>query len=126
MLSVIYYAIEVLKIKNILICGHYGCGGIHTAMNHEPQGFIDNWLNHIRDVYDEHGEELTKINDLEARERRLVELSVKQQAINLSKISFIQNRWKKEEYPHIHGIIFDMETGKLKNLGISFSGKQQA
>jgi len=125
MLSVVYFAIEVLGIENILICGHYECGGVHAAMNTGPQGFIDNWLNHIRRVQQDNAKELNAIKDDDAREKRLVELNVKQQVENLSNISFIQNRWKNSKHPYIHGIVFDVKSGKLKDLGITTNQIQE-
>lgn len=125
MLSAVYYAITALKVKHILVCGHYGCGGVQAAMTNQSHGFIDNWLTHIRDVYEKHSHELDKIEDLKKRSDRLVELNVYEQVHNLAKVSFIQEQWENSRYPYIHGIVYGLETGKLKNLNITINSLKQ-
>lgn len=121
MLSVVYYAITQLKVKHVLVCGHYGCGGILAAMSNESLGFIDNWLTHIKDVYDKHYDELKKIDDFNLRAKRLVELNVTEQVLNLAKVTFIQNLWEEGEFPYIHGIVYGLDDGKIKDLGVTIN-----
>lgn len=116
MLSVLQYAVEALKIKHIILCGHYGCGGVQAAMGHEYLGPINQWLCHIKDVYRDHHEELEQIKDLDKRADRLVELNVIAQAYNLVKTSVVQNAWRVEEFPIIHGWVYSLRDGLLNEL----------
>lgn len=116
LLSVVNYAVKILKVKHIIVCGHYGCGGIKAAMGNEPMGFLDNWLVHIKDVYRLHKEELDSIADEDERAERFVELNVKEQVNNLSMVSFIQEEWEKGEYPYIHGWVYGLKDGLIKDL----------
>lgn len=116
LLSVVYYAIKVLKVKHVIVCGHYGCGGVEAAMSHHRYGYIDGWLRHIKDVYRFHEKELDNIADDGARFDRLVELNVVEQVNNLAKVSFIQEEWEKNEFPYIHGWVYNLHTGKIKEL----------
>lgn len=116
LLSVVYYAVFELKVKHIILCGRYGCGGIRAAMNNQPYGFLDNWLYSIQDVYRFHKAELDAIEDIHAKEDRFVELNVREQVLNLAKISFIQEAWNKSEFPFIHGWVYQMDNGLLKDL----------
>ncbi|MCB9230115.1 MAG: carbonic anhydrase [Bacteroidia bacterium] len=122
-LSVINYAVKVLKVKHIIVCGHYGCGGVLAAMSNNKFGFLDNWLMHIKDVYRLHEGELDGIDDLEERGRRFVELNVVEQVLNLSRISFIQEEWEIGEFPYIHGLVYSLEDGVLHDLEISVNSK---
>ena len=121
LLSVVYYAVKNLHVKHIIVCGHYGCGGVRAAMSNESFGFLDNWLIHIKDVYRLHRNELDKIKNDEEREKRFVELNVQEQVNNLAMVSFIQEEWAHGEFPYIHGWVYDLEDGILKNLGISIN-----
>lgn len=103
LLSVLSYAVEVLKVKHIIVCGHYGCGGVLAAMGNKQFGLIDNWLRHIKDVYRIHQQELDAIQDEHLRGKRLVELNVIEQVSDLAKTSIIQNAWKREQPLHLHG-----------------------
>lgn len=116
MLSVLQYAVEVLKVKHVIVCGHYGCGGVRTAMSRKDLGLINKWLRHIKDVYRFHAQELDAIADPELRADRLVELNVIEQVHHLSDISFVQKAWRENERPMLHGWIYDMKTGLLKDL----------
>lgn len=116
LLSVVNYAVKALQVKHIIICGHYGCGGVRAAMSNDSYGLLDNWIVHIKNVYRMHQEELEAIEDPVAREQRFIELNVKEQVNNVSKLSFIQEEWKKGEFPYIHGWVFNIENGKLQNL----------
>jgi carbonic anhydrase len=119
LLSVAYYAVKVLKVPHVIVCGHYGCGGIAAAMSHKRYGYIDSWLRHIKDVYRLHHQELEKISDMEMRTNRLVELNVEEQVKHLASVPFIQEEWENGEFPYIHGWVYDLKTGKIKDLGVT-------
>lgn len=116
LLSVLQYAVEVLKVKHIIVCGHYGCGGVKQALSNKYLGLIDKWLRNIKDVYRLHQHELDGIADREKRFRRLVELNVQEQAWKLAQTSFVQHAWKTEQRPMIHGWVYDLHTGYLNDL----------
>ncbi|TXK51881.1 carbonic anhydrase [Pontibacter qinzhouensis] len=118
MLSVLQYAVEVLKVKVIIVCGHYGCGGVAAAAGNQQFGLIDNWLRNIKDVIRLHEEEIMAINDEKARHRRLVELNVIEQVHNLSKTSIIQNALQSENPPKLYGLVYDLKEGYLKDLEV--------
>jgi carbonic anhydrase len=118
-LSVIQYAVEILKIKHIIVCGHYGCGGVAAAMEPCNHGLIDNWLRHIRDVYRFHQTELDVIEDPTKRKDRLCELNVIEQVKNVSDFTVVKNAWKSGQVLHIHGWIYHLEDGLLKDLNIT-------
>ncbi|RZK00414.1 MAG: carbonic anhydrase, partial [Flavobacterium sp.] len=118
LLSVLHYAIRYLKIKHIIVCGHYECGGVLAAMSNKKFGFIDNWLSNIKDVYNDHHNELELIQNEKAKGKRLVELNVARQVHNLSKISLIQESWKETGYPVVHGWVYDIADGLIKDLDI--------
>lgn len=116
MLSVLQYAIEVLRVKHVIVCGHYGCGGIKNALSHQHLGLINKWLRNIKDVYRLHQRELEGINDSNLRFRRLVELNVEEQVWKLAETSFVQHSWKKEQRPILHGWVYDLHTGYINDL----------
>jgi carbonic anhydrase len=120
MLSVLSYAVEVLKVKHIIVCGHYGCGGVLAAMENKQFGLIDNWLRHIKDVYRLHFKELDAISNTKDRADRLVELNVIEQVQDLGKTSIVQNAWKREQPLHIHGWVYDVKDGIIKDLRMNF------
>jgi carbonic anhydrase len=122
MLSVLSYAVEVLKVKHIIVCGHYGCGGVLAAMENKQFGLIDNWLRHIKDVYRLHYKELDSIQDKKQKADRLVELNVIEQVQDLGKTSIVQNAWKREQPLHLHGWVYDVKDGLIKDLGVNFKG----
>lgn len=119
LLSVVYYAVKYLKIKHILVVGHYGCGGVLAAMSNNSFGFLDNWLVNIKNTYSKYQDELDAIDDEHKRGDRLVELNVIEQVRNLVKISFIQEEWENGEYPHVHGLVYSLANGKLVDLDVS-------
>lgn len=121
LLSVLYYAVKVLKVKHIIVCGHYGCGGVLAAMSKKKFGFLDPWLSNIKSVYQMHKAELDAIEDEGARGERYVELNVQEQVNNLSKISFLQEEWEAGELPHVHGWVYSLKDGLLKDLGVTKS-----
>ena len=114
MLSVVQYAVEVLEVRHIIICGHYGCGGVKTALSRRHLGLINKWLRHIKDVYRLHAAELDAIQDENRRNERLVELNVEEQVSHLAELSFVQLAWKRHRRPMLHGWIYDIHTGRLK------------
>ena len=116
MLSVVQYAVEVLKVKHIIICGHYGCGGVRAAMSRQHLGLINKWLRHIKDIYRLHATELDAIPDDGPRLERLIELNVFEQVHHLAQLSFVQLAWKREQRPTLHGWIYDIHTGYLKQI----------
>lgn len=115
MLSVLDYAVNVLKVKHIIVCGHYGCGGVHTAMTNKKVGLIDNWIRHIKDSYRFHKEELDAIKDNKARFDRFVELNVVEQVHDLAKTSIIQEAWNIGQEVHIHGWVYAIEDGIIRD-----------
>lgn len=125
LLSVVHYAIKLLKVKHIIVCGHYGCGGVKAAMGNETFGFLDNWLMHIKDVYRLHQKELDAIPETSVRENRFVELNIIEQVNNLAKVSFIQEEWESNHFPCIHGWAYSLENGLIKDLQVSLNSKQQ-
>lgn len=125
LLSVLDYATNILKVKHILVCGHYGCGGVKAAMDNQQYGLIDNWLRHIKDVYRLHETELNAIEDFDARFNRFVELNVIEQVHDLAKTSIVQNAWKSGQELHIHGWVYTISTGLVKDLGVNFHDNSQ-
>ena len=121
MLSVLSYAVEVLKVKHIIVCGHYGCGGVLAAMENKQFGLIDNWLRHIKDVYRYHYKELDAIEDKTQRARRFVEVNVMEQVHDLCKTSIVQNAWKNKQPLHVHGWVYDIHDGIIKDLEVTFT-----
>ena len=119
-ISTIQYAVEHLKVKHIIICGHYGCGGIEAAMSSKNLGLLNPWLRNIRDIYRLHHVELDAITDEHKRYNRLVELNVQEQCINVIKLACVQERYIVDEFPIVHGWVFDIATGKLKDLNLDF------
>lgn len=121
MLSVLDYAVNVLKIKHIIVCGHYGCGGVKTAMGSSSIGILDNWIRHIKDIYRLRKRELEAIEDEKERFDRLVEFNVKYQVLNLAFTSIVQSAWKNGQELAVHGWVYELNSGYVKDLGVSFS-----
>jgi len=125
MLSVLDYAVNVLKVRHVIVCGHYGCGGVLAAMGSQQFGIIDNWLRNIKDVYRIYSKELDAIEDDKVRFDRLVELNVMEQVFDLTKTSIIQNAWRERNLPIVHGWVYSLNTGIIKDLGVSFDRSSQ-
>lgn len=121
MLSVLDYAVNSLKVQHVIVCGHYGCGGIKAAMGNSSIGIIDNWIRHIKDVYRFHHEELDAIVDERERFNRFVEVNVKEQVMDLAKTSIVQNAWSGRQKLHIHGWVYGLDSGYVTDLGVNFS-----
>ncbi len=119
LLSVVNYAVKVLRVKHIIVCGHYGCGGVQAAMSNDKFGFLDNWLMNIKDVYRLHEKELDAIENKDERFDRFVEVNIMEQVNNLAKVSFIQEEWDEGEFPYIHGWVYSLKDGLLKDLNVS-------
>ena len=111
MLSVLQYAVEVLKVKHIIVCGHYGCGGVRAAMGRNSLGLINKWLRNIKDVYRFHREEIDTLTNEDERLNKLIELNVQEQVTNLAKTSIVQKAWKSDHRPHLHGWVYDLHDG---------------
>lgn len=125
LLSVVNYAVKVLKVKHIIVCGHYGCGGVRAAMGNQKFGFLDNWLLHIKDVYRIHQDELNAIENEDERADRFVELNVQEQVNNLSRVSFIQEEWENGEFPYIHGWVYSLKDGLIKDLNTNVNSHKK-
>jgi carbonic anhydrase len=119
MLSVLDYAVNVLEVRHVIVCGHYGCGGVRAAMGNQQYGLIDNWLRHIKDVYRIYADELDAIVDPVERENKFTEYNIIEQVNDLSKTSIIQNAWAKRSLPFIHGWVYDIKNGYIKDLKVS-------
>ena len=121
MLSVLDYAVNALKVKHVIVCGHYGCGGVKAAMGNSSIGIIDNWIRHIKDVYRFHQNELDAITDEKERFNKFVEVNVKEQVLDLAKTSIVQNAWKNGQELSIHGWVYGLNSGYVTDLGVNFS-----
>lgn len=119
-MSVINYAVKHLRVKHIIVCGHYNCGGVKAAMQPVDMGILNPWLRNIRDVYRLHKDELNKIGEEQKRYDRLVELNVQEQCINIIKTAVVQQRFLEEGLPTVHGWVFDLHSGRLVDLKINF------
>lgn len=124
-LSVLQYAVDVLKIEHVIVCGHYGCGGVAAAMHDNQLGIMDSWLMNIRDVYAQSHIELDKIKDETERSNRLVELNVLRQVHNICHTTVLQNAWDRKQPVCIHGWIYELSTGKLRDLNCCVSSMDQ-
>jgi carbonic anhydrase len=116
LLSVLEYAVRYLEVKHVIVCGHYGCGGVKASLGNHSFGIIDGWLRPLKDIARIHAAELDAVADPEARTNRLVELSVREQVENLAKTTVIQRHWQEHGRPHLHGWVYGLDSGVLKNL----------
>ena len=121
MLSVLDYAVNALKVKHVIVCGHYGCGGVKAAMGNSSIGIIDNWIRHIKDVYRFHQKELDAIENEKERFNKFVEINVKEQVMDLAKTSIVQNAWKNGQELSLHGWVYGLNDGYVTDLGVNFS-----
>ena len=118
-LSVLQYAVEILKVEHVIVCGHYGCGGIEAAVEDQRHGLIDNWLRHVRDVYQRHHEQLKRLRGKPALLRRLCEFNVKEQVTNVANTTTVQDAWRRGQRLCLHGWVYDIHDGLLKDLRVS-------
>jgi len=125
-LSVLQYAVENLKIKHVIVCGHYGCGGVKAAVSAQPHGLIDNWLRPIEELYRRQKAELMTIRDEEERFKRLCELNVVEQVKNVGNTTIVQEAWRRGQPLCIHGWIYGISNGLLKDMGVSISSPEEA
>lgn len=123
LLSVLEYAVKFLGVKHIIVCGHYGCGGVKAAMSNDLHGFVDNWLRNIKDVYNKNSKELDAIADLDKRTDRLTELNVVEQVRNLAKTTIVQEAWRTRQL-HLHGWVYGINSGLVTDLSVIHDGTQ--
>jgi carbonic anhydrase len=121
-LSVLQFAVDVLKIRHIIVCGHYRCSGVRAALDNTRHGLVDNWLRHIQDVRDKHARELGKIDNGDARAARLCELNVIEQVTNVARTDCVMNAWSRGEELDVHGWIYDVADGLLHDLRVTLRG----
>jgi len=124
-LSVMQYAVDVLKVEHIIVCGHDGCGGVKAAMSNLQFGLIDNWLRHVQDVVHEHEEELAKIEDENERLDRLCELNVIEQVRNVGRTTIVQSAWQRGQELVVHGWIYGLQDGLLRDLGVTIDNADE-
>jgi carbonic anhydrase len=124
-LSVIQYAVDVLRVRHIIVCGHFGCGGVEAALDDRPLGLIDEWLKHVRAVRDKHGAQLGALKKV-IRVNRLCELNVIEQALNVAKTDLVRHAWTRQQRVSIHGWIYSIENGLLRDLGLCIDQEQTA
>jgi carbonic anhydrase len=124
-LSVLQYAVDVLQVRHVIICGHYGCGGLKAACEDAGHGLIDNWLRHLRDVRQKHAAALDRIGDEQARHRRFCELNVLEQARNICCTAIVQDAWARGQAVAVHGWIYDLADGLLRDLGLCVTGPEE-
>jgi carbonic anhydrase len=125
MLSVLQYGVDFLRVKHIIVCGHYECGGVKAAMQKPQMGLADNWLRNIRDVYAAHRDELDALTDPQARYDRLVELNVHRQVFNVCHTNIVQNAWARGEKLAVHGWIYGLRDGILRDMNLCISSAAQ-
>ncbi|MGK9475838.1 carbonate dehydratase [Melioribacter sp. OK-6-Me] len=125
-LSVIQYAVEILNVEHIIVCGHYGCGGVKAAMESKEHGLIDNWLRHIKDVYRFNQDMFKEVKNPEDRIDMMCRLNVIEQVRNLCGTSIIQKRWKEKKNLSVHGVIYSLKDGLLQDLNVSISSMSEA
>ena len=118
-LSVLQYAVDVLKVGHVIVCGHYGCGGIRAALDGTAHGLIDNWLQHVQDVKEAHQAELLSFADVDARINRLAELNVMEQVRNIARTTIVQDAWRRDQPLELHGWIYGLTDGLLHDLGVT-------
>lgn len=123
--AVLQYAVEVLKVKHIIVCGHYGCGGVRAAMQNQSLGLIDNWLMHIRDTYQKYEKEIRSISDEEKKVNRLCECNVEVQVYNVCHNPFVQRAWNNGQSLSVHGWIYSLKNGLLKDLDLCISSNEE-
>ncbi|MEL1242933.1 carbonate dehydratase [Flavobacterium sp. DGU11] len=125
MLSVLDYAVNVLKVQHVIVCGHYGCGGVKAAMGNDSIGLIDNWIRHIKDVYRHNKQYLDSIINEQDRFNAFVELNVKEQVTDLAKTSIVQNAWRNGQQLCLHGWVYGLDTGIVKDLEVNYCDNEE-
>jgi carbonic anhydrase len=125
MLSVLDYAVNVLKVKHVIVCGHYGCGGVKAAMGNQSIGLIDNWIRHIKDVYRLHEDYLNSFADEEDRFNKFVEINAQEQVFDLAKTSIVQGAWRNGQDLTLHGWTYGLNSGYVTDLGVNMSSNEE-
>jgi carbonic anhydrase len=123
-LTVIQYAVEVLKVRHIIVCGHYGCGGVRAALENQDHGLIDNWLQSIKELYRRHQEQLDALHDEDQRVNRLCELNVVAQVINVAQTTVVHNAWKRGQVLTVHGWLYSIQDGILRDMNVCVTGEE--
>jgi carbonic anhydrase len=123
-LSVLQYAIDVLRVRHVIVCGHYGCGGVAAALHGARHGLIDNWLHHVMDVGEKHNDELASLPE-QSRLDRLCELNVAEQVVNVSQTTIVEDAWARGQALTVHGLVYGLEDGLLRDLGVSISSTEE-
>jgi carbonic anhydrase len=123
-LTVIQYAVEVLKVRHIIVCGHYGCGGVRAALENQDHGLIDNWLQSIKELYRRHQEQLDALPDEDQRVNRLCELNVVAQVINVAQTTVVHNAWKRGQVLTVHGWLYSIQDGILRDMNVCVTGEE--
>jgi carbonic anhydrase len=123
-LSVLQFAVDVIKVRHVMVVGHYGCGGVSAALRKEKLGLIDNWLRHVQDVAGKHRDELARLDDDEARVDRLCELNVIEQTLNVCQTTIVQDAWDRGQPLIVHGWIYRLQDGLLRDLGVSCRSRE--
>lgn len=123
-LSVLQFAIDVLRVKHIIVCGHYGCSGVHAALTGRRVGLADNWLRHVQDVHQKHERYLGEVLTIKQRSDRLCELNVIEQVVNLSQTTIVQDAWERGQMLTVHGWVYGLQDGLLSELGMSISSPE--
>jgi len=121
-LSVMQFAVDVLKVQHVIVCGHYGCGGVKAALHRESLGLVDNWLRHVQDVRERHEAELAKLPNFEQRHNRLCELNVIEQVANVCQTSILSDAWSRGQSVAVHGWIYGLQDGLLRDLNTTSTG----
>ncbi len=124
-LSVLQFAVEVLQVRHVIVCGHYGCGGVKAALENTRLGLIDNWLRHVQDVMQRHSDALSKIDDGRRRLARLCELNVVEQVFNVGQTTIVESAWARGQSLALHGWVYGLEDGLLRDLGVTASNPQE-
>lgn len=124
-LSVIQYAVEVLKVEHIIVCGHYGCGGVQAAMQNQENGLIDNWLRHLKDIYNKYSSELDNISDDDERFKRFCEFNVIEQVHHVCQTTIVQRAWQNEQEVHVHGWIYGVHDGIIHDLLVDIDSPEK-
>ncbi len=124
-LSVMQFAVEYLRVQHIIVCGHYGCGGVTAALRGDKLGVVDNWLRHVQDVRWKHNHELDALPDYEARRRRLCELNVVEQVVNAAQTTVVRDAWARGQSLSVHGWVYGLEDGLLRDLGVHIAAESE-
>jgi carbonic anhydrase len=124
-LSVMQFAVDVLQVEHIIVCGHYGCGGVGAALHNSKLGLIDNWLRHVQNVHQKHADRLAAIDDVTQRLNRLCELNVIEQVVNVCQTTIVQQAWERGQVLSVHGWIYGLHNGLLQDLNVSVTSQDE-